>query len=123
MQHKYYAKALLELIVQEPENYKQHLAALQDLLKRKGKEKLLPKISKELLKLLEKHSRRLPKVIIAKDKDLQKAKEKAEALGAKDANVFKNPNIVGGYIIKTRNFVYDASYRKYLLDLYNKLKS
>lgn len=123
--HKKYAKALFELLTQSKDAQEQDkvLDAFFVLLKKQNKEKMLHKIFFELQRLSAKLDKTAPKVKIASDKFRQAALEKAKTMGLDETSVTEDPSLIGGFRIDTGSEVYDASYKRYLLDLYNKLSS
>ncbi len=124
--HKKYAKALFDLLLKaDKDKQDKVIKNFVELLKAKGKVKLLPKVLFELGKLYEKHEESMPHIYYTKDSDLKAAKEKLAVLELSNTPVkeVKDQQLIGGFKIKSKNFVFDASYKKFLLDLYDKLRS
>jgi F0F1-type ATP synthase delta subunit len=120
---KKYAKALFDLI--QDKNKDEADKTVADFLRymeAKNKTKLLPKIVLEIERLYKKASKSAPKIYLVKEEDSDKAIKKAESLGAYNPQIEKDASLIGGFKIKTKNFVFDASYKKYLLELYESLR-
>ncbi len=120
--HKKYAKALFELL-QSSENKDELLSKFFDYLKQKGKIKLLPKIVLELERLIEKKEKASSKIIVASEKFKEQAEKAAQMLGVDSSDIRIDDRLIGGYQIKSKDFIWDASFKAYLLQLYNKLKA
>ncbi len=121
--HKKYAKAFFDLIKDKSEaevekTFEEFLRYLDE----KKKSKLLPKIVAELEKLYQKAAKSAPKLYIAKEEDAEKVAKKAEAFALAKTEIVKDPEIIGGFKIKTKDFIFDASFKRYLLDLYETLR-
>ena len=119
---KKYARALFELLKEKDvkdDVIKRFLAYLDA----KSKLKLLPKILHELEKLIEADAKRAPQILLGNEKAKDAALKTADMLGVKEAPVKTDEKLIGGFMIKGQNFLWDASYRRFLLDLYEKLKS
>ena len=122
--HKKYAKALFEILKDASgSELDQKFSAFVEYLKKTGKAKLLPKVLHELERILQKEVKNAPKVYFAKDTDESKAKEIAQKLSINSPELVKDEKLIGGVKIKSGTKLYDASYKKYLLDLYDALKS
>ena len=121
--HKKYAKALFDLIKDKSEaEVEKTFEDFLRYLKEKQKIKLLPKIMAELEKLYQKAAKSAPKLYIAKEEDAEKVAKKAEAFALAKTVIVKDPEIIGGFKIKTKDFIFDASFKRYLLDLYETLR-
>ncbi len=120
--HKKYAKALFELL-KSSENTDELISRFFDYLKQKGKIKLLPRITFELERLIEKEKKTSAKLIIASEKFKKQAEKTAEMLGLDSYEIKLDESLVGGYQVKSKDFIWDASFKAYLLQLYNKLKT
>ncbi len=123
--HKKYAKALYELLnSKNKEEQEKLLANFFNVLKRDSKEKLLTKILLELEKLYTQRQKSSLRVRLASDKYKEQALKKAKDLGYDgEIPVVKDESLIGGYKIESADSVYDASYKKFLMDLYSKLVS
>jgi len=122
--HKKYAKALFEILKGASESeLADKFSAFAEYLKKSGKAKLLPKVLRELERILQKEAKNAPKVYFAKDADESKAKEIAQKLSIDSPEFVKDEKLIGGVKVKSGTKLYDASYKKYLLDLYEALKA
>ncbi len=119
---KKYAKAFFDLI-KESDNKDEVVTRFIAFLKSKSKLKLLPKVLHELEKLMEAESKLAPKIILGSEKAKSAALKDAEMLGVSEAQIIQDKKLIGGYKIKAQGFVWDSSYRRYMLDLYEKLKA
>jgi len=126
--HEEYAKALIELVEKKPKEEERILKDFIALLKQRGHIKLLPKILKSIEKLSEKQEADSVELILAKEKDKEKHLKKAQnykehfkILG--DVKTKVDDTIIGGFIIKTKQTIVDGSYKKYLMELYNKFSN
>ncbi len=119
---KSYAQALFQLI---EGGMKPHdaLAQLRETLERHGRSALLPKIGKAFQRLAEKAlAGKEVRLIVADEKDAKLAvKEAAEALELSDGDmrVCTDTSLIGGWRIETKELLMDASYKQYLLSVFN----
>jgi len=121
-----YARALLK-VVADGQTPKKAVAALRDTLVRSGRERLLPKIARALSRIAARHERKDRVVLtVAREKDATRAlKDLAETLSrmgvaAKDVEVDEDEHVVGGWRLEGKERLVDASYKKFLLDMYNR---
>ncbi len=123
MKSKEYAKALYELLTSAKSQAEQEkiLEDFKEFLNKKSKKKMISKIFGELLRIYEKEEKRAPKIIVASEDFKEKSQELAKTYGVENPQTKINPNIVGGFIIKGRNFILDNSYKHHLLELYKKI--
>ncbi len=120
--HKQYALAIHELIKESDESKREGLInSFLEYLKRSGREKLLPGILRELKRIYQRE--KAPKILIAKESFKDKAEQKAQELGIENYSFEEDETLIGGYVIKSRGFLYDASYKRWLLDLYKSIKN
>ena len=95
-----------------------------ELVKSRGHERLLPSLSSSYEKRL---SQKVDKVTltVASDKDLKRTKEEIRDLSGEfnlqDLDVKVDELLVGGYVLKSQNNLYDKSYRRALKKLYQKI--
>jgi len=128
---KEYAEAFLSAAKGKNTAEQKHLIhVLVQVVIRRGEQKLLPHIRREIILSLEKEGKRVAvHVEVSTKTQAEKEKEGIRQartlLGAKDIpeSVSVNPSIVGGFRVRYRDTVYDASYRTHLLDLYSRLVS
>ena len=93
-------------------------------LKRRGHEKLLPRIGKEYVKILAREGKNAVRVRVAHKKDAAEARKYAASAaepGTVIGEAVVDESLVSGYSISGPNFRYDASGRSALLQLYKKL--
>ena len=122
--HKKYAKALFEILKDASESeLTEKFSAFVEYLKKSGKAKLLPKVLAELERILQKEAKDAPKVYFAKGSDESKAMEVAQKLSIDSPELVKDEKLIGGVKVKSGSKLYDASYKKYLLDLYDALRA
>ena len=121
-----YAQALWKL-VQGGMEYKKALHALREMLVERGRLSLLPRIARAFERLAAReHSRTTMTLTVARDADIPKARKAAveELAGAKiaetDLDICLDETLVGGWRLEGREHLVDASFKKYLLSLYNR---
>lgn len=101
----------------------QILAAARKILDSRGHQKLLPRIFAEYEKLERRAAAAAARVIIAREEDRVSALGKARELFA-EGDRFElcvDPRLLSGYVVRGGSFLYDASARRALVELYNKL--
>ena len=122
---KEYAQALLTVTRSRSEAGKRTLLPrLREILKRRGHEKLLPRIFAEYEKLLERQTKRGVKVSFARERDRTQALKAAKEFAAEkitEMELCLEPALVSGFIISGANTRYDASGKRALLELYRQL--
>lgn len=98
-------------------------AAVLLALKRRGHEKLMPRIYAELRKLQAR--RPAAEVRYAREADkavaLAKAKELLAEVAPTELELCEDPGLISGYAIRGSDFRYDASARRSLIELYKRL--
>lgn len=121
-----YAQALLKAI-QAGTQPKKAVQALADLLKREGRIALLPRIGKAFERLATREAQRSAVVLtVAHERDARSARADAkhvlESLAAEkdDVEVRVDGSLIGGWRLEGRGTLVDASYKKSLLDMYNR---
>ena len=106
-----------------------HMAvkALQTILRRHGRESLLPRIGRAFAKRAERHGKRNDVVLsLAREKDARKAhkeiKDFITKLGVeiKDLKTQIDDTQIGGWRLEGKDTLVDASFKKQLLDVYNR---
>jgi F0F1-type ATP synthase delta subunit len=125
MNYKKYAKILIE----EEKNQKTFSDFFDNFinfLKEKGELKFLPKILVEVENLMEQENKNNKTKIILKDKSFfEKYKEEiqkySEKFNVNNLEIEENKNIINGYILKSKKFKLDNSYKKKLLNLHKKI--
>ena len=99
------------------------LPRLVTILKRRGHIKLLPKIARNLERLLEQHTRtKTANVRVAKKTHEEKYKKEIDnarrELGLEKATTVLDETLIGGYVVEGGSKMIDASYKTALLKLY-----
>lgn len=113
---KAYAQALMRMI-QKGKTPKEAVHALKDVLDVRGRSALMPRISRAFEQLAARESKKNEEILyVAKEKDAHRAMKEAGA--PKDARVVTDPHMIGGWRLEGRGVQKDASYKRYLLDLY-----
>ncbi len=97
-------------------------------LEEKKETKLLPTILSELEKKTERESQGKGTTLIVRDSDSVVAAKKAlesfsEMFDTSEVTVKEDKNIVGGFIAKNNTNLLDRSFKKGLLEMYQRLKS
>ena len=88
--------------------------------------KILPDIFSEVEKISEQNKKNQKTKVILKNKSfLEKYKEEidnfSDKFDVRNLKIEENKNIINGFILKNKRFKLDNSYKKRLLNLYNKI--
>jgi F-type H+-transporting ATPase subunit delta len=103
------------------------LLSTKQLLAKKGHERLWPAILRGALRELERSGRaNVPQVTLSKDSKETSAKlsEALKALGVEGDATYEtkiDESLIGGFIVRYKDRMIDASYKKALVDLYRKV--
>lgn len=103
------------------------LASTKQLLTKKGHERLWPAVLHGALRELEKRGRAdVPQVTLAKEIEEKSVKisEALKALGVEAGaayDVSVDDSLIGGFIVRYKDRMIDASYKRALVDLYRKV--
>lgn len=124
-----YAQALWKVIqVGTPAH--SAVKGLTDALSARGRLALSPRIAKAFARIAERESARTGAVLlVARERDERHAHTEAKkvlaALGhdAKDLRTQVDDTLIGGWRLEGHDVVIDASYKKYLLDIFNSVTS
>ncbi len=119
-----YARGLYEAGKAAPASSHHKLfAALLAALKRRGHEKLLPRIGREYKKLALRAEKNTIRIRIAHRNDASAAHKKAAELDANAQNIEAHidESLVSGFLIEGPDFRFDASGRRALIELYQRL--
>ena len=124
MQIKEYTDAAYEVIKEKGVDVA--LANLKSLLERRGLMQFYPRILRGLVNRFEKEERKTPKVIFAREKDKatfekEVSKLLKEHLGVLDYETRIDPQIIGGFVIEGTDVRIDQSFKKELLNAYQRL--
>jgi|SRR6185312_6441163 len=121
-----YAQALWQMIESGMEP-KKALHALVETLKSHGREALLPRISRAFSRLAERETRKKAIIVsVAREKDAhgatREAKRVLDEIGAdaKDIEVKIDESLIGGWRLEGKGILVDNSFKKSLLDMYNR---
>ena len=120
-----YINALTESLLSKTE-FESALRNTHDLLIKKGHGRLWLAILRGVIKEIEKRNRKnTPQVIVSSD-DLKQNEALIKALkevGATttDYNTSVDSTIIGGFIVRYRDLMVDASYKRALTDLYRRI--
>ena len=116
-----FAKAYAQ-IIREKEGEAPFLKKLLDFMRAKGHLSLVP----EIVRILEREpdTKNVTKVVLARESDKKKfshaIKEAVSEIGSGETEEVTDPKIVGGYIVRGGGKVLDRSFRKALVDIYQK---
>ncbi len=106
---------------------KEAVEAVRRLLVRTGRETLLPKIGRAFERIAHRERSKSEVVLtIARAADQRAAEKESSAalsnmkLSAKDVVTQIDESLIGGWRIEGREHLVDASFKKYLLSLYNR---
>ncbi|HEY4514070.1 MAG TPA: F0F1 ATP synthase subunit delta [Candidatus Paceibacterota bacterium] len=120
-----YAEALWQ-VIQKGESPKKAVVALNGLLERHGRSLLLKRIAKSIARIAERENRRSGMLLsVAREEDAALAQKEITEVMAQmkvqkdDIIVSVDKNLIGGWRLEGRDQLADASYKKYLLDMYN----
>ncbi|MEK7452846.1 MAG: F0F1 ATP synthase subunit delta [Patescibacteria group bacterium] len=97
-----------------------------EILKRNGHYKLLPKILKNYERIVREDKVKIGIELVISDVKFEdqykkEIKNYKEYFNIKQSvNVVIDPSIIGGFMIKTKGIVVDASYKRWLIGLYHK---
>lgn len=121
-----YARALWEMVARGMPP-KKAVRALYDSLALRSRTDLIPRIAKAFARLAARHRRKENVVLtVAREKDERKAiaaaKELLERIGAvrSDVEMRFDDALIGGWRLEGRECLVDASYKRYLLDMYSR---
>jgi F0F1-type ATP synthase delta subunit len=109
-----YAQALWTAI-EKGRSPKEAVESLLKILKRQGREDLMPRIKRAILRLAEANRATRPKVFVAHEKD---GKHALSASGINDADIVVDESLIGGWRYEGNDEIIDRSFKKYLLDIY-----
>lgn len=126
---QHYAQALWKMI-QNGKKPKEAVHALHEMLMRLGRASLLPKIARAFGRIAERaQSQGGVALSIAREKDERSAHKAVKQLlsemgiDAKDVTTHVDGTLIGGWRLEGRENLVDASFKKYLLGMYNRATS
>ena len=113
-----YAQALL-VLVRSGEKPKKAIERLYAMLVTSGRTALMPGIARAFLRLAERDLRKHGSILyLAKKAHEKRARAATEA---KEANVAVDPHLIGGWRLESEEQLIDASWKRHLLLLYNRV--
>lgn len=119
-----YAQALWDML-ERGQSSAHAVKALREGLERRGRMSLMPRIARAFRRIAEREARRTQVTLtIARAADEHAARRSVagvlEEFGAheNDLVIKVDPSIIGGARLEGRGRLVDASYKKYLLDMY-----
>lgn len=117
---KVYAKALLNELAQGKSDA-DIVSGLSLHLKRVGREKLLPRILRELTSELARARKSETVLEIAHEGVRAEALQALQTLGITPAQVLVNDTLIEGYRVRTKESLLDRSAKQALVDLYKRI--
>ena len=112
-----YAQALWKSVAggREP---KDAVAALHETLQTNNRLELMPRILRAFKRLAEEHARKTrTRLWVARQEDAKHAFKQA---GVTEADVCVDESLIGGWRLESNETLVDASYKNYLLDMFNR---
>ena len=101
--------------------------SLTEILKTHGREALLPRIGRAFARIAERESKRTSITLtIAREKDERAAKHAVKdtlsqlAVDSKDVQIVVDESLIGGWRLEGKETLVDASYKRELLELFNR---
>lgn len=117
-----YAQALYEAIAKGTEP-KKAIGHLVESLKRTNRQELLPRIAKAFARVAQRESaKRRTALYVAKSHDAEKAigtAGKFAQVGKHDVHV--DETLIGGWRLEYQDMLVDASYKRQLLEIFNRV--
>lgn len=121
MQETAYAQALMTL-VEKGSSPKEAVRTIREHLSSKGGAALLPRVGRAFARLAEARSARDGlTIVVAKEQDAARATKAAKPyLEGETPRVLVDSSLVGGWRLEGKGLLVDASFKKYLLEIYNR---
>ena len=120
-----YAEALKKA-VENGKEPKAAVSALREALANRGRQALLPRIARAFRMLLERARMQNALTLTTGGTHAARAKKEAEEvlkamhINAEDLEIKTDENLIGGWRLEGREHLYDASFKKHLLSIYNR---
>lgn len=121
-----YAQALWKMLANGAD-HKKAIHALHEQLKAHGRAALMPRIARAFARIADRELAKSTLVLtVAREKDAHKAEKEAKGVLEQlrlDASGLKkqvDDSLIGGWRLEGGGVLVDASYKKHLLDMYNK---
>jgi len=116
MKPETYAHAILHMI-QKGQTPKEAVSHVHTALEAKGRTGLMPQIALAFRRLAFKEANKNRSLLtVAREKDEHDARK---ASGAKDAEIAIDSTLIGGWKLEEKGTLTDASWKTYLLSIYN----
>lgn len=122
---KEYAAALWE-VVERGMKPKEAVSKLRETLGKHGRKALLPRVARAFARIASREeAKKAVTIIVANEKQAARALRAAEdalreiGVEAADIRVRVDESLVGGWRLEGRERLYDSSYKKSLLNIYN----
>lgn len=118
-----YARAIYEARIATALTGREFIIRITEALKRRRHEKLLPRIVEAYRKVEELENLRGVTLRAASEADVRSGLAKMEELGVggKEPRTVIDPSLVKGYVLSGKDFRYDASAKRALVKLYERL--
>ena len=112
-----YAQALWNM-VEKGKDPKSAVASLLEVLKKHGRSELLPRILRAFQRLSEAEAnKKRNRLWVAHEKDAASAMKSS---GVEEADVCVDESLIGGWRLEQKETLVDVSFKKMLLDMYNR---
>lgn len=119
---KEYARAIHEVRKEGRTNDGELIGSVVAALSRRRHQKLLPQIAEEYGRIEKEAGKDAVLIRAASEQEAHKGLSKLRDLGYEGtARMEVDPKVVKGYVLEGKDFRYDASARRALVDLYKKL--
>lgn len=124
LEHTY--AEVLQKMVEAGKNPKASVASLRESLARTGRQALLPRIALAFMRIVERERSRntltlsVASTHAARAKTEAKQALKAMNVDADDVELKEDETLIGGWRLEGRERLYDASFKKHLLSIYNR---
>lgn len=119
---KEYARAIYEVRKEARTNDGELIGSIVVALSRRRHEKLLPRIAEEYARIEQEAGKDAILIRAASEQEAHRGLSKLRDLGIIGAaRMLVDPTVVKGYVLEGKDFRYDASARRALVDLYKRL--
>ena len=129
MNYKKYSQVLVNAELEKnPEEFDVFFKNFLEMLQKKSQVKILPNILAETERLVAETKKDKKSTLMVKDKSFaekykQQIAEFSDKFDIDNLDIIENEKIIGGYILKNKKYQIDNSYKKKLLEIYNKIIS
>lgn len=119
---KEYARAIYEVRTAGRTNDGELIGSIVAALSRRRHQMLMPRIAEEYARTEQEAGKDAILIRAASEQEAHKGLSKLRDLGYEGtARMLVDPKVVKGYVLEGKDFRYDASARRALIDLYKKL--